>query len=52
MSDPTTYNTSPISEIDKAKWDHCIDNAGNGLIYAYSFYLDHMAKQLGCIGAE
>jgi len=30
-------------EIDKTKWDACIDNADNGLIYAYSFYLDHMA---------
>jgi hypothetical protein len=31
-------------EIDKTKWDHCIGNAGNGLIYAYSCYLDKMAK--------
>ena len=30
-------------QIDKAKWDQCIDNASNGLIYAYSFYLDTMA---------
>ena len=27
------------------KWDNCITNAPNGLIYGYSFYLDHMAKQ-------
>lgn len=33
----------PHHSIDKAKWDACIDNASNGLIYAYSFYLDHMA---------
>ena len=32
-------------EIDKAKWDACISNASNGLIYGYSFYLDCMAKQ-------
>src|SRR5258705_1094375 len=32
------------NEIDKAKWDACITNAPNGLIYAYSFYLHHMAK--------
>src|SRR5437016_1166548 len=32
------------SEIDKTKWDKCIEEAGNGLIYGYSFYLDHMAK--------
>jgi hypothetical protein len=34
----------PYKEIDKANWDACIANAPNGLIYAYSFYLDHMAK--------
>jgi len=31
-------------EIDKAKWDACITNAPNGLIYGYSFYLDFMAR--------
>ena len=31
-------------QIDKAKWDKCITEASNGLIYAYSFYLDTMAK--------
>ncbi len=31
-------------QIDKTKWDHCIADAPNGLIYGYSFYLDHMAK--------
>jgi hypothetical protein len=31
-------------DIDKAKWDACIANATNGLIYGHSFYLDHMAK--------
>jgi hypothetical protein len=31
-------------QIDKNKWDACIDTAPNGLIYAYSFYLDAMAK--------
>jgi hypothetical protein len=31
-------------QIDKLKWDACIDTAGNGLIYAYTFYLDAMAK--------
>lgn len=31
-------------QIDKQKWDACIDKAPNGLIYAYSFYLDAMAK--------
>ena len=31
-------------EIDITKWDECIDKASNGLIYAYSFYLDQMAE--------
>jgi len=30
--------------IDKKKWDTCIDNAQNGLVYAYSYYLDAMSK--------
>ena len=32
------------NEIDKAKWDNCIGTASNGLVYAFSFYLDTMAK--------
>lgn len=35
----------PYKEIDFTKWDNCITNASNGLIYGYSFYLDHMARQ-------
>ena len=31
-------------QIDKQKWDACIDDAHNGLVYAYTFYLDGMAK--------
>lgn len=31
-------------QIDKTRWDACIDQAANGLIYAYSYYLDAMAK--------
>src|ERR1700743_2045713 len=30
--------------IDKRKWDVCIANADNGLIYGYAYYLDIMAK--------
>lgn len=29
-------------EIDRIRWDACIDNADNGLIYGYTFYLDSM----------
>ena len=28
------------NEINKQKWDSCIDNSTKGLIYAYSWYLD------------
>jgi hypothetical protein len=31
-------------QIDKQKWDACIEHSANGLIYGYSFYLDYMAK--------
>lgn len=34
-----TYN-----KLNKQKWDHCIAASDNGLIYAYSFYLDAMAE--------
>ena len=34
----------PQANIDKSKWDRCIDTAENGLIYAYSFYLDAMSE--------
>lgn len=30
--------------IDKAKWDYCVQHAANSLIYGYSFYLDAMAE--------
>ncbi len=34
----------PYKEIDKSKWDECIKKSSNGLIYAESVYLDHMAS--------
>ena len=37
-------NYLTYQQINKIKWDACIDKADNGLIYAYSFYLDAMAK--------
>jgi hypothetical protein len=40
-----TINYLSRKEINTAKWDQCIDKADNGLIYAYSFYLDHIALQ-------
>ncbi len=39
-----TIYYQPQKNIDKKKWDHCIDTSSNGLVYAYSFYLDRMSK--------
>jgi hypothetical protein len=33
----------PSHKIDKQKWDECIINSSNSLIYAHSFYLDNMS---------
>ncbi|MFN3556782.1 MAG: hypothetical protein ACK4VN_12540 [Bacteroidales bacterium] len=33
------------NEIDKEKWDAAIDQALNGIIYPYSFYLDQVAPR-------
>ena len=43
MSEENKIRYLTYKEIDKRKWDACIDSAGNGLIYGYSFYLDHMS---------
>ena len=40
------------SNIDKKKWDECIENAGNGLIYGYSFYLDAMSENWDALVAD
>jgi Acetyltransferase (GNAT) domain len=37
-------NYLTYQQIDKKKWDACIDKAPNGLIYTYSYYLDAMSK--------
>jgi hypothetical protein len=44
---PQAFNIQYLqhNEINKTKWNKCIDEASNGLIYGYSFYLDRMAKQ-------
>src|SRR5215469_3711743 len=43
---PQSFNIQYLNhrEIERSKWDKCIDEASNGLIYGYSFYLDHIAK--------
>ncbi len=45
MSDQFTIKHLSHKDIDKQKWDRCIDTSSNGLIYGYSFYLDTMSKQ-------
>lgn len=32
------------NQLDITKWNQCIDEAPNGLVYGYSFYLDQMAR--------
>ena len=44
MSGPDKIQYLTHEQIDKTRWDTCIGKASNGLIYGYSFYLDHMAK--------
>lgn len=39
------YSIIPSTKIDTAKWDACVANNSNGLIYAYSFYLNAMAAE-------
>ena len=34
----------PHSDINKTKWDECIASSFNGIIYAYSWYLDIVCK--------
>lgn len=36
-------------EIDDEKWDNCIRNADNGLIYSYTFYLDALCEHWSAI---
>jgi len=44
MNTSLNINYLTHSQIDKIKWDSCIQSSGNGLIYAFSFYLDIMSK--------
>src|SRR5258708_22965055 len=52
MSHAFNIRYLPHNEIDKAKWDKCMDEADNGLIYGYSFYLDQMAKHWDALVAN
>ncbi len=43
MQAPSPIRFVAHRDLDKSKWDSCISGATNGLVYAYSFYLDRMA---------
>lgn len=45
MSHPYGIQYLTHAQIDKSKWDDCINRSANGLVYALSFYLDTMAAQ-------
>lgn len=38
-------NYIPKNELDQQKWNDCIEQSGNGLIYSYSWYLDAMCDE-------
>ncbi|QEC68818.1 hypothetical protein FRZ67_16440 [Panacibacter ginsenosidivorans] len=42
MSAPQ-INIIPSHNIDQQKWNSCIQNSSSPMIYAYTYYLDHMA---------
>lgn len=44
MAEESQIKYLSSKEIDWPKWNACIRNASNGLIYGYTFYLAHMAK--------
>lgn len=44
MNDLPNIQYLTHQQIDTLKWDNCIAQAENGLIYGYSFYLDAMSK--------
>ena len=40
MKEKSTIRLIPYEKIDYKKWDTCINNSSNGLLYAYSWFLD------------
>lgn len=45
-------NYIPYENINKQKWDACIDNSVNGIIYAYSWYLDNVCEHWDALVAD
>lgn len=44
MSESTAIRFIKRKELDAVRWDETISKAPNGLVYSFSFYLDHMAE--------
>ena len=49
MINPSSIQFLSRKEIDIVKWDNCIERASNGLIYAYSYYLDALCTNWDAI---
>ncbi len=45
MNDGNHIHYLQHHEINKTKWDECISNASNGLLYANSYYLNNMSNR-------
>ena len=47
----TDFNIQYLEQhqLNRLKWDQCIATAANGVVYAYSDFLDHMATQWGAL---
>ncbi len=43
---------TPHDKIDKIRWDHCIKNAVNGNLYAWSWYLDAVSENWDALISE
>ena len=44
MRAPSDIRYVRRKDLDSGKWDACVQSSPNGMIYAYSFYLDKMAR--------
>ncbi|MDB5193229.1 MAG: hypothetical protein JWQ96_2792 [Segetibacter sp.] len=52
MSAPQKIQLLSNKSIDRKRWDYCVRNSTNSLIYAHSFYLDNICPQWTAIIGE
>lgn len=52
MKKTTTMQFLDNKQIDRQKWDDCIEKCSYGLVYARSFYLDNMCKGWKALAGE